>query len=82
MNAKLLSILMVVVLLTLVGCGKGAEMARSEKQRVTAPDVVPYDLADLVSGNSVNAREFLNTLILVHTWINIACLLHNKIFKG
>jgi serpin B len=47
-----LSLLTAMVLLSLVGCGNGAEIARSAKQRVTSPDVAAPDLADLVDGNS------------------------------
>jgi serpin B len=62
MKTKLLSVLMTVVLLTLVGCGKGAEMARSEKQRVTAPKVNEADLADLANGNSAFAFDLYQAL--------------------
>jgi serpin B len=62
MKTKLLSVLMVVVLLTLVGCGNGAETAHSEKRRVTAPNVNEVDLADLGNGNSAFAFDLYQAL--------------------
>jgi serpin B len=53
---------MVIVLLTLAGCGNGAQIARSEKQRVTSPDVAAPDLADLVDGNSAFAFDLYQVL--------------------
>jgi serpin B len=50
------------VLLPLVGCGSGAEIARSAKQRVTSPDVPAPDLDDLVSGNSAFAFDLYRVL--------------------
>jgi serpin B len=62
MKTKLLNALMVVVLLTLAGCGNGAEMARSETQRVAAPQANEADLADLVNGNSAFAFDLYQSL--------------------
>jgi serpin B len=62
MKIKLLSVLLVVVLLTLAGCGNGAETAHSEKQRVTAPNVNQADLADLANGNSAFAFDLYEAL--------------------
>jgi serpin B len=57
-----LSVLLAMVLLPLVGCGSGAEIARSAKQRVTSPDVAAPDLDDLVSGNSAFAFDLYRVL--------------------
>jgi len=61
MKTTLPSVLMVVVLLTLAGCGKGAGIARSEKQRVTS-NVNEVNLADLVNGNSAFAFSLYRAL--------------------
>jgi serpin B len=50
------------VLLALVGCGNGAEIARSAKERVTSPDVDTTDLDDLASGNSAFAFDLYRVL--------------------
>jgi len=62
MSNRWLGVLVVIVLLALVGCGKGVEIARSAKQRVTSPDVTTSDLADLVSGNSGFAFDLYQVL--------------------
>jgi serpin B len=62
MRSTLPSLVMVIVLLTLAGCGNGAETARSAKQRVTAPDVAASNLADLVDGNSAFAFDLYQVL--------------------
>jgi len=62
MKTKLQSVLMVVVLLTLAGCGDGARIVGSQKQRVTSPDVAPSDQADLVNGNSAFAFDLYQFL--------------------
>jgi serpin B len=62
MKNILLGVLAVATLLTLVGCGGGAEVARSAKRRVIAPDVAPSNLADLVDGNSAFAFDLYRTL--------------------
>jgi len=53
---------MVVALLTLAGCGNGAEIVRSKKKRVTSPNVATPDLADLVNGNSAFAFDLYQAL--------------------
>jgi len=60
----LLSVLMLIVLLSLVGCGEEVSigMALSEKQRVTSPDVAASDLTDLVNGNSAFAFDLYQAL--------------------
>lgn len=62
MKTKSLSVLIAVALLILAGCGHGAEIARSEKQRVTAPNVDEADLADLVNGNSAFALDLYQAI--------------------
>jgi len=62
MRNTLLSALLVIALLTLPGCGNGARMVQSEKQRVTSPDVAPSDLADLINGNSAFAFDLYQSL--------------------
>jgi len=62
MKTKFVSVLMAAVLLTLAGCGNGAEIARSEKQRVTAPNVDEAYLADLVNGNSAFAFDLYQAI--------------------
>jgi len=59
-----LTVLVAMVLLPLAGCGNGAEIARSAKQRVTSPDVAAPDLDDLVDGNSTFAFDLYRVLIL------------------
>ena len=55
---------MTVVLLGVAACAQPAagELVRSEKQRVTSPDVSEADLATLVDGNSVFALELYQQL--------------------
>ena len=62
MKTKLLSVLMVVVLLTLAGCGSGTDTAHSEKQRVTALEANEADLAGLANGNSAFAFDLYQVL--------------------
>jgi serpin B len=57
-----LSVLIAMVLLSLAGCGNGAEIARSSKQRVTSPEVEGPDLDDLASGNSAFAFDLYRVL--------------------
>ncbi len=72
MKTKLLSILMVIALLGLAGCSIWigvpgdhlplGEIVRSEKQRVTSPDVAETDLAELVAGNSAFAFDLYQAI--------------------
>jgi serpin B len=62
MGSKLLSVLMAAILLALVGCGNGAETARSNKQRVTAPSVDQPDLVELANGNSAFAFDLYRAI--------------------
>jgi len=59
MKKIFMSALMTVVLLGLVACTQplSSEVVRSEKQRVTSPEVGEADLANLVTGNSVFAFD-------------------------
>jgi len=56
--------IMAVVLLGLVACAQpvAGEIIRSEKQRVTSPDVNEADLETLVTGNSAFAFDLYQTL--------------------
>ncbi|RLC69909.1 MAG: serpin family protein [Chloroflexi bacterium] len=64
MKSKLSTLVIVLILSTLIinGCGNGAEVAHSAKQRVAAPDVVAPDLADMVDGNSAFAFDLYQVL--------------------
>ena len=65
MRRIILSILALVVVLSVVGCGetaKGTEVALSDKPRVTSPNVATSDLSDLVSGNSAFAFDLYQAL--------------------
>jgi len=53
---------MVVVLLTLAGCGSGTDTAHSEKQRVTALEANEADLVGLANGNSAFAFDLYQAL--------------------
>ncbi len=64
------SVLAVIVVLSLVGCGSsggllpvvGASVAQSSKPRQAAPNVAPSDLADAVNGNSAFAFDLYRFL--------------------
>ena len=72
MKNVLLSVLLVIALLTLAGCAHwpgvrrshlaSAEIARSEKQRVTSAGAADANLAELVSGNSAFAFDLYQAL--------------------
>jgi serpin B len=64
MKKVFLSVLMVVVLLGLTACGPASlgEVLRSEKERITSPDVPDTDLDLLVEGNSAFAFELYQAL--------------------
>jgi serpin B len=65
MRRIILSVLALVVVLSVVGCGetaKGTEVVLSDKPRVTSPNVTTSDLSDLVSGNSAFAFDLYQAL--------------------
>ena len=65
MKKMLMSILIVVVLLGWAGCAQpvAGEMVRSEKQRVTSPDVSEAELATQADGNSVFAFDLYHAVL-------------------
>jgi len=65
MRRVILSVLALVIVLSVAGCGetaKGAEFVLSDKPRVTSPDVITSDLGDLVGGNSAFAFDLYQAL--------------------
>jgi serpin B len=65
MRRVILSVLALVIVLSVAGCGetaKGAEFVLSDKPRVTSPDVITSDLSDLVGGNSAFAFDLYQAL--------------------
>ncbi len=64
MKKIFMSALMAVILLGLVACAQplSSEIVRSEKQRVTSPEVSEATLTTLVSGNSVFAFDLYQAL--------------------
>ena len=65
MRRIIFSVLALIVVLSAFGCGEpaqGAEIALSDKPRVTSPDVTTSDLGDLVSGNSAFAFDLYQAL--------------------
>jgi len=65
MKKMLMFVLIVVVLLGLAGCAQpvAGEMVRSEKQRVTSPDVSEAELATQADGNSVFAFDLYHAVL-------------------
>jgi len=63
MKRILLSILLIGILVSLIGCEvAGIELASSAKPRVISPDVAASDLTDLVDGNSAFAFDLYQAL--------------------
>ena len=64
MKKIFMSALMAIILLGLMACDQpvASEIIRSEKQRVTSPDVNEVDLETLVTGNSAFAFDLYQTL--------------------
>ena len=64
MKTKSLSVLMVLALLALAGCGgePTKDVVKSEKVRVTSPEVAISDVAELVSGNSTFAFDLYQAI--------------------
>ena len=65
MKKMLMSVLIVVVLLGLAGCAQpvAGEIIRSEKQRVTSPNVSEAELATQADGNSVFAFDLYHAVL-------------------
>jgi serpin B len=64
MKKALISVLIVSLVLPLIGCGQPAagELLKSDKERITSPDVSPSEEALLVEGNSAFAFELYQAL--------------------
>jgi serpin B len=64
MKKALVLLLVVSLVLPLMGCGQPAagELLKSDKERITSPDVSPSDQALLVEGNSAFAFELYQAL--------------------
>ena len=64
MNKKLIAVLVIVLLLPLIACTQPAagEVLKSDKERITSPDVSPSEQALLVEGNSAFAFELYQAL--------------------
>ena len=65
MKRIIFSLLTLVIVLSVFGCGeaaKGAEIALSDKPRLASPDITTSGLSDLVSGNSVFAFDLYQAL--------------------
>jgi len=54
---RLLTLLIVIALVALTGCGRASAMVRSEKERVSSPGVSDTTLAELVAGNTAFAFD-------------------------
>jgi serpin B len=64
MNKKLIAVLVIVLLLPLIACTQSAagEVLKSDKERITSPDVNPSEQALLIEGNSAFAFELYQAL--------------------
>jgi serpin B len=64
MNKRLIAVLVIVLLLPLIACGQpvGGELLKSDKERITSPDVSTSEQALLVEGNSAFAFELYQAL--------------------
>jgi serpin B len=64
MNKKLIAVLVIVLLLPLIACTQPAagEMLKSDKERITSPDVSSSEQALLVEGNSAFAFKLYQEL--------------------
>jgi len=65
MNKKLIAVLVIVLLLPLIACTQSAagEVLKSDKERITSPDVSTSEQALLLEGNSAFAFELYQALI-------------------
>ena len=62
MKRTLLALLMLIIPLSLAGCGQAIGMAQSDKPRSTLPDVTASELTELVDGNSAFAFDLYQEL--------------------
>jgi serpin B len=64
MKKALISVLIVLLILPMIACGQpvGGELLKSDKERITSPDVSPSEQALLVEGNSAFAFELYQAL--------------------
>jgi serpin B len=64
MKKALISVLIVLLILPLIACGQpvGGELLKSDKERITSPDVNPSEQALLVEGNSAFAFDLYQAL--------------------
>jgi serpin B len=64
MKKALISVLIVLLILPLIACGQpvGGELLKSDKERITSPDVSTSEQALLVEGNSAFAFELYQAL--------------------
>ena len=62
MKRILLALLMLMIPLSLAGCGEAIMMAQSDKPRSTSPDVTASDLTELVDGNAAFAFDLYQAL--------------------
>ena len=64
MNKRLIAVLVVLLLLPLIACTQPApgELLKSDKERITSPDVSTSEQALLVEGNSAFAFELYQAL--------------------
>lgn len=62
MKRTLLALMMLIIPLSLAGCGQAITMAQSDKPRSTSPDVTVSELTELVDGNSAFAFDLYQAL--------------------
>ncbi len=62
MKRTLLALLMLIIPLSLAGCGQAISMAQSDKPRSTSPDVTASELTELVDGNTAFAFDLYQAL--------------------
>ena len=62
MKRTLLALLMLIIPLSLAGCGQAISMAQSDKPRSTSPDVTASELTELVDGNTAFAFDLYQEL--------------------
>jgi len=62
MKRTLLALMMLIIPLSLAGCGQAITMAQSDKPRSTSPDVTAPELTELVDGNTAFAFDLYQEL--------------------